>query len=456
MNLALIGCGLLISLVVLLALRLRGSKISVTDFLFVHLGLGYGAAAILSSFSSRETMSEWVGKFDSETFIMVEVGALVIYLTAVLTALAVFRGRKYETDILSVREGLASVSRGATLFLVFLVVLLTGYGYLRYGVIGGLVDFASGDTIAGVFADAPYWFTSAYQVLPIFSFATTIIIWSKVLRGGVGRYGKVGNLIYLIFLAIMLVIDLLNGRRTLMYVIIVMSCFYLSSRGMRLGFRGLFIAIIGFSGLLISSNMYQAYRNQIGDVRLSVILSNWSAVSRTLKNVNIRRPEWALDYMVLKSIESGSGSLGGGEILMQGIENATPSFLSSDKRYQKSDVILWRLFDLPNVDLPDTPLAIVMGDFGFVSALLIVPLIYLFLIVIPSFVLCRRFKSYKIFYALFICSLIFMLIDVELDFYTALLNFWRNAAILFLCFVIVPRMIRGSGRVRFRCLNSPC
>ncbi len=412
-------------------LHLRSKRFNLADLLLVSFGLTYGVGLFVSAFTPLQYVSGWLYKRpDEETLLFAVVILFYLAWTTVYAWDWIFPEYAEQLKITAIQNSAAQVTRMQVALLIGIILFVTLYGAIRFGLVGNLgvthrVGFeAIGERLT------PYWYTSLRQLtMPLF-FSAIIMVGANLGKNHDNwAHSKVWGTLAVLLLAIAFI----YGRRILMYGLILMIFMAMDMRRL-LNPKVIITFALALAVLVSASNMYQYYRSRIGGTSIVDVAGHWDDFTLTNRNLNARRADWAGAYMALEGLEKKPRTMG--KILFQDASNTLPLILTGHKTYVNVSTIINAHFGWPQVDLPGTPGLVLFADWGPVPGLAVGVLAYLFGILIPAGMFIRLFRRRPFFQSLVIGNAAYILINVENDLYTAIFQFWRYLLIVLLLAII--------------------
>jgi hypothetical protein len=329
-----------------------------------------------------------------------------------------------------VRDAARQVRLSAIIALVFLLCAIQLYGMFRYGLFGSLSAVGKHAITFFTQRQVPYWYSSLRMIENYFLCAALFLTGAQFTDHAT-LYRK--KIIIAALVTILLIIAYIEGRRILLYALIELVLINSSA------WSGLFkpkLLIGVFASLVVialASNMYQYYRTRIGEAPVTRILSHWDDFQLTTSNLRRRMPDWIGGYLMLAGNQRKEPMTGA--ILEQDIKNNIPYFLNPHKMwvYIKRPIGLY--YDLHRSHgFPTTPSLELIGDWGVLGGLILGTFFYLILTTSAGLALVF-FRREPFFQTLVAGGLAYILINVELDFYSSIFEYWKYLLILLALFL---------------------
>lgn len=407
-------------------LRVRWSKLTLADFLFVGFGLTYGAGILMTIDAPESAVASWVnGSVNYLELSLAVLLALYLAILCVFTWDLAFPAMARKTSLDSVQRQARAVPLIVLVLIAVGVLGLYLYGALGFGLINGLSLVGRNGVESMRERNIPYWYTAALQLVHFVSFSLVIFAGSRL---RIRESRMFHRSLRLVFLCLLFVIVFIMGRRMMIYCAVGLIITSFSDvRGPRTIKVGVFLTI-GIVAVAIGSNMYEFYRQRIGSVTTSQVLAHWSDFSLSNHNIYERPAEWSGTYLAIKG-NSERGALHG-KLMDAGIMNSIPYVLTHQKNYINVDRVISNSYNWPFRDLPDTPIMEMIIDWGLIGALPVGVLLFLFGVLIPGTAVVTFVRGNPLLQTFAAGGLAFALLDVEDSFYVFIIQFWKYLALL--------------------------
>jgi hypothetical protein len=305
------------------------------------------------------------------------------------------------------------------------------FSYYKYGI----KTYIMPDDFARIGKDLPYWFTTIRTVYAPLSFLVCLGLISSVLKSqGYQKY------VWLILTLSFFPVVALYGRRFLVAVIIIWAILWLLEKKHDVfSIKYLAVGLLLVLVLFLSSNLYQAYRDNfqaVGQIDLAKLKNPFAAAvnfETTLKNLKARPGTWEFNFLVFDHQFSKPGMTTNGKITWEAIKGSIPRIFWPHKEFMVIDDILAGLYHVKTkeIDIGKNLYGVGQVDFGYFS-LIIVPLTILFIIVIMGTLIIMTIQ-YPTFLWLFSGNILFFLVNIEEN-GNEIFFMLRNVWLIFLLF----------------------
>ncbi|MHB9073537.1 MAG: hypothetical protein ACYC6G_08440 [Desulfobaccales bacterium] len=316
-------------------------------------------------------------------------------------------------------------------FMYGILIIFQFYSYYKYGI----KTYITPDDFARIGKNLPYWFTAIRTVYAPLSFLVCLGLISSLLKSQ-GYHKYVWLILTLGFIPVVAV----YGRRFLIAVIIIWVILWLVEKRQDIfSIKYLAVSILLVLVLFLSSNIYQAYRDNfqaVGQVDLAKLKNPFAAAvnfEATLNNLRARPGTWEFNFLVFDHQFSKPGMNTNGKITWEAIKGSIPRIFWPDKKFMGIDDILAGLYHVKTkeIDIGKNLYGVGQVDFGYFS-LIIVPVTILIIIIIMGS-LIKMTVQYPTFLWLFSGNILFFLINIEEN-GNEIFFMLRNVGIIFLLF----------------------
>jgi len=283
--------------------------------------------------------------------------------------------------------------------------------YYKYGI----KTYIMPDDFARIGKDLPYWFTAIRTVYAPLSFLVCLGLISSLLKSqGYHKY------VWLILTLGFFPVVILYGRRFFIAVIIVWAILWLLEKKHDVFLiKYLTVGSLLVLVLFLSSNIYQAYRDdfqEVGQVDLAKLKNPFAAAfnfEATLNNLKERPGTWEFNFLVFDHQFSKPGMTTNGKITWEAIKSSIPRIFWPDKKFMCIDDILAGLYHVKTkeIDIGKNLFGVGQVEIGYYS-LMIVPFIIISIIIIMG-TLIKMSDKYPTFLWLFSGNILFYLISIE-------------------------------------------
>ena len=272
-----------------------------------------------------------------------------------------------------------------------------------------------------------------------------------------GYYKYIWFILTLAFLPVVT----LYGRRFFLAVIMIWAILWLvekrkDARLIKYLALALFMALF----IILSSNIFQAYRGEfqeVGQINLKKLKNPFSAAinfEATLENLKERPGTWEFNFLVFDHQFSKPGMTTDGKITWEGIKSSIPKIFWPGKQFMMIDEILAELYQVKTkeIDIGKNIFGVGQVEVGYLS-LIIVPLIIIAILAIMAASINFAI-DYPTFLWLFSGNILFFLINIEEN-GNEIFYMLRNIGLIFMIFcgylvankMLAPRAPSSRGGV---------
>ncbi len=394
--------GLLLVLTVLYCQK-RWSEFDLIDLYILFAGIYFGAytfvKALLGDYSKYEPLT------------IVIVFGQIIMILAITFILWRFMPEHFrrEVEIKSLLEQWKNVNSYVIFLFLAILLIIHIYGYEKYNIIshidhGNLISAGKG---------LPYWFTSINVLSNDIILCTFIALVAKIISSE-----NLVKKLWIIPLIVLLLMAVINGRRSLINPLIIGTILLFISQERELfQFRYLKIVLLLSLGILIFSNIFQAYRYvlQFPDSANPIEVKNPVSAALdpryTLNNLKLRPSGWEFNYSIFRGQRYDNVPLQRGGIFWQGLKNSIPRIFWPQKEVVSLNDLYVKLYSLPEADYGKNNFGFTQVDFGY-GSIIIMPI--LILIVTSTLVVINMAtKNYPVLLLLLSGTVINYLINIE-------------------------------------------
>lgn len=394
--------GLLLVLTVLYCQK-RWSEFDLIDLYILFAGIYFGAYTFLKA------LLEDYSKYEPLTIVIVF--GQIIMILAITFILWRFMPEHFrrEVEIKSLLEQWKNVNSYVVILLLAILLMIYIYGYEKYNIIshidhGILIRAGKG---------LPYWFTSINVLVNNILLCTFIALVAKIIASE-----NMVKKLWIIPLLVLLLMALTHGRRALINPLIIGTILlFISQEREFFQFRYLKLVLLVSMGILIFSNVFQAYRyplqfpDSVNPIEVKNPISAALDARYTLNNLKERPSGWEFNYSIFRGQRYDSIPLQLGGIFWQGLKNSIPRIFWPHKEVVSLNDLYVKLYSLPEADYGKNNFGFTQADFGYAS-IIIMPI--LILIVTSTLVfISMATKNYPVLLLLLSGTVINYLINIE-------------------------------------------
>lgn len=347
--------------------RLRWDRLNLLDLWILMVGAYFGGYTLLDTVvveSEERGVTTLIWTF------------LLILIPVVVTALWARTLPARSRLRLDVRERLRWLGRTVDMRQVgWLLAALVGFTFFRLSRYGAINAAGERDLLAAGEAPPPYWVTSLASFVNPLLVAIFLVASTGYFNPYATRSSRRFNLVVMVVAA---ALAGLSGRR-LVFVFLVLTVVVWSITRDTNPFlpNRVPTLILGFVGLLIASNLFQAYRPILVKPFTQGPSFEWVSpidaaldAEGTFENLRSREGTWKFNYAIVAAQTEGVEPMYG-EVWTSAITNSIPSVLRPDKETVSTDLLIGEYYVIPGVDFSSNNFATYQADFGLVSVVLL-------------------------------------------------------------------------------------
>jgi hypothetical protein len=416
---------------------IRRKKLGLMDFRLIAFGLTFGPGILASVFIPVDTLDTWLHQWPSIlVLILSAVFSFYLSLLVIFVWELCFPRLALQCQLANLQERVLSVTLAEVVGLVALISFIQVFGVLHYGLVGSLA--VSGSHAINLLKNRaiPYWYTSLRSLDNLFLSSALLLVGANLVLPSQTLARKY---VFILLACLLLLFAFIGGRRILMYALIELVVINATKIHGLFKPKLLFALCISLVFISVMSNMYQYYRTRIGTTSIMQIISHWDDFRLTTENLAARMPDWTGDYLAFSVQKQKKPMMGA--ILSQEIRNNIPEILNPRKKWVYIKNLINNYYGLGwSHGFPITPTFELIGDWGPVAGLLVGVFCYIFCLALPA--ACALFYLRRMPLAQ-ICvagAVAYLLMNVELDFYSSIFEFWKYLAVVVLGAIILSRL----------------
>lgn len=416
----------------------------------------FGYALYFAVYTAMKFLVVGVGQYNQVigflTGLFILTGCIGVWMIArVVFSYTIMNAFSDRLKLVYLIEQAGRVHPSAILFVLTLACIFQTYSLLHYGIV---YDYVS---IDGVNISLPYWFTSVHS---IYKFLVFILVATVFCRFIVAKSRRT-KLQWLLAMLICFLLMATLGRRAMFFTLFVCILIYFATLDLKLisarSLISLAIVSIFFIGY---SNFYDGNRGviefgylkkmHIADARadLKISLTKTANTRKTYDSIAARPYGWHLIYKLMSDRASFRYStVPHRNIFLFSLQRVIPRVIYPNKPLGEGlDELLEKNYGLASVDLPDTLLSFLVGDFGFYSIFIYIILMSLLLVYVS--LLLKLVESISLAFPFIFNWAVYYLLSVEsnpVDYFL----FLRNTALLAVLFFLfsIPWLLKKWNRV---------
>ena len=394
--------GLLLVLTVLYCQK-RWLEFDLIDLYILFAGIYFGAYTFVKA------LLEDYSQYEPLTVVIVFIQIIMILAITFLLWRLMPKHFRQEVEIKSLLEQWKNVNSYAIFLLMAILLIIHIYGYAKYNIISH-IDHGKLISAGKVL---PYWFTSINVLGNNIILCTFIALVAKIIASE-----NMVKKLWIIPFLVLILMALIHGRRSLINPLIIGTIILFISQGREIfQFRYLKLVLLVSIGILIFSNVFQAYRNvlQFPDSVNSAEVKNPISAAldarSTLNNLKVRPSGWEFNYSIFRGQRYDSVPLQLGGIFWQGLKNSIPRIFWPHKEVVSLNDLYVKLYSLPEADYGKNSFGFTQADFGYASIILM-PILILIVTSTLVFIIMAT-KNYPVLLLLLSGTVINYLINIE-------------------------------------------
>lgn len=366
-------------------------RLGLIEVYFIAIGMFYGGYTVVDV---------WITKTDDVNVVSVIIVMLLVTIEMLVTAsmfAALPPDIRYYVSFSKFIDEVNRVDKRAPIILAIIVIAWQLFIYVKWGIVG----YYSENALREEFFDIPSWVNPVRYLFVMAAFALFMWLIAELSRKNGARLLSSRTILLIILTGILAV----NGRRIVLIMLVIGGLVWVVGRG---NTQSLFrvSSIFRLAGILLIvgafSNVYQTVRgtylqhsaiaNKITSEEQFDFFEAIQDLGKTSENLEKRVALWRFHYFLMDRQLQDLSDLMLGEATLEGAKSIIPRALYPDKILQQEDFLICThyigmcpAFTSDGVDYPQTMLAVLQADFGFLSCAILPLMVIIIVRIIAAF-----------------------------------------------------------------------